>query len=119
MSPVNGRVQLPLKSGLPFGNRGAGAFMSTFVTFALWAVRAAGERTIPGSTSAVTIKLNRRAMQASFPALCSARVNGVLPDRMSLHAKVVRVAFARNRLERQRFPFGELCFFDAAEFQAD
>ncbi len=37
MSRAAGRVQLPLKSGLPFGSRGAGAFMSTLVTLAVCA----------------------------------------------------------------------------------
>jgi hypothetical protein len=57
MSIVPGRVQLPLKSGFPFGSRGAGAFGSNFVTLADCASATAGDRTRPGATSAITIKL--------------------------------------------------------------
>jgi hypothetical protein len=50
---------LPLKSGLPFGSRGTGAFGSNFVTFALWADTEEGHTTTPQSTAAATIKLKR------------------------------------------------------------
>jgi hypothetical protein len=56
MSMVPGRVQLPLKSGLPFGRRGTGAFGSNFVTLADCAAAESGGSTTPGSTRAVTIK---------------------------------------------------------------
>ena len=56
ISIVPGRVQLPLKSGLPFGSRGAGAFGSNLFTFSDCAATEFGDRTMPGSTSAVTIK---------------------------------------------------------------
>ena len=70
MSMVPGRVQLPLKSGLPFGRRGAGAFGSNFFTFSDCAETDTGDRTT-GSTSAVTITITLRRIFCIFIGVSS------------------------------------------------
>src|SRR2546423_1594247 len=60
ISMVPGRVQLPLKSGLPLGSRGAGALGSNVFTFSLCAATEAGDSTSPDKTSAAVIITSSR-----------------------------------------------------------